>query len=113
MVGLLGISSVLVAAVAHADSWTIWGRIMDLQTVSDHGYRVQLGASLIQNPAGCANSDFYEAHNSLTAAELDLQNRTLLSAFLAGRKVRLYITSASCGPLGRPMYYGVRLYDTQ
>jgi len=101
---LFGILSV--AATALAASWGSYGKITHLET-TDSGYRVYTTST--SNPNGCSAADYVEPHSSNQPAEIDLINKTLLAAMLAGKEVRFYLSTNDCGSTGRPAYAAVRV----
>lgn len=78
---------------------------------ANDAYRVFMGVS--KNPNGCANNDYFEVYPTASAATKDLMNKTLLAALLAGRKIRLNISTTTCGASGRPAYTGVDVNSSQ
>jgi len=108
-VAICAVSAVLtVASVALADQWTGGFTIDRLSMVNGGDSYIVSGASTI-NPAGCGSTDYREVGTTVSAVSRDLMNKTLLSAFLAGRKVRLNLSQNHCGATGRPAYYAIQL----
>lgn len=106
IMGLVGAATLSLAASAWAGAWTSYGQINNLDTSGD-AYIVYMVTST--NPAGCANTGQVEVYPSSTASEKELMNKTLLSAFLANRKVKLNVSSTTCSASGYPTYYQVRV----
>jgi len=106
VMGLLGAAILSLAGGAWAGVWGGYGRIHNLDT-SGEAYIVYMTTST--NPAGCANTGQVHVFPSAAAAEKELMSRTLLSAFLANRKVALNISSNTCSASGYPTYYQVRV----
>lgn len=106
IMGLLGAATLSLAASASAGVWVGYSKIHNLDT-SGGTYIVYTGSS--SNPAGCSNTGQFHAFPSATAADKDLMNKTLLSAFLANRKVLLNISETTCSSSGYPTYYQVRV----
>jgi hypothetical protein len=105
----VGLGIVFTALGAWAATWTSYFEIQNLDTVHlEDAYIVYPNGS-VSNPNGCANADYYEVISTSPAATRELMNKTLLSAFLAGRKVRLSISTASCSANNRPAYAAVRV----
>jgi hypothetical protein len=96
------------AGAALADQWTGSFTIDTLSMLNGGDSYIVSGSSTI-NPARCASTDYREVGTSVGAASREFMNRTLLSAFLAGRKVRLNLSQNQCGATGRPAYYAVQL----
>ena len=97
-------------AAPKNDDYTNWEKIDELVAI-DAAYRVRLPR--INNPKKCAKSDYYETVPGTSAAQIESMNKTLLSAFLAGRKVKLLVESDRCSSNERPAYYAVMLKDNQ
>lgn len=107
--GLVAAAALLVSAPALcAAENTAWFDIANLQasTSSANGYRVYADSYTLPSQ-GCAKSDFAEVQQGLTNGDTDLLNRTLLAAFMSGRKVQLRLDG--CGATGRPAYRIVRV----
>ncbi len=108
LVGLIVAATLSIAGSAFAGTWSpTYLQISNLETAVD-GYVVYPGTA-INNPAGCANTSQVFGSASTTAAEKELMSKTLLSAFLANRKVRLNVASTTCSSGGYPVYLGVRV----
>jgi len=87
---------------------TAWFNIdrLEASTGSANGYRVY-ASSYAMPLQGCEKSDFAEVQKDLSIADTDLLNRTLLAAFMTGRKVQLRLDG--CGTTKRPAYRIVRV----
>jgi hypothetical protein len=96
-----------VTAAAWAGDWSAWGRPKVLEVINEDAYRV-IGIPLY-NPKGCTYTDSYEIWPSATADARKLMNQTLMSAFLSGKEVRLYVSSTVCGATGRPAYAWIEI----
>ncbi len=79
-----------------------WGTISRVSSYGD-GIRVN-GLTLSPNP--CSNSDEARVDPSLPSATREGLTRTLLSAFLAKREVKVKLQSTACAQ-DRPLIYGV------
>jgi hypothetical protein len=86
---------------------------LDAITSADAGYVVYPKNYTLPNPASCANTGKAEVYQSATAADKELMNKTLLSAFMAGRKVRLSLSSSTCSSNNYPAYHMVRVDAAQ
>lgn len=105
-IALFGLASAAVLAVtatALAYSDTSYFTILRLEasSSSSDGYRVYPSGYSLPTE-GCGSATFAEVHAGPTAAEKDLMSRTLLSAFLSGKQVKLRLDG--CGISGRPAY---------
>ncbi len=112
LMGLLGAATLTLATSAWAGVWSSYITIENLDTAPD-GYWVYANSSTpLNNPAGCANTTYAVPYSSASTTEKDLMSKTLLSAFLANRKVRLNMASTVCsgsGTSGYPVYLNVRV----
>jgi hypothetical protein len=102
-----------VSAVAMAAQWSSTVTIQRLE--AGHGadmYRVYPASGSATNPASCSGSNYYEIQSNEPAATRELYARTLLSAYLAGQKVQIYVSSDTCSDSSRPTIAGVRLDTT-
>lgn len=108
----LGVSAVAAVAIAAGPVATPYFAIVNLDFTPE-GTRVYENESSIAtvNPNRCPVTDAYEPSIGLSPEARDSMDKALLSAFLAGRKVRLTIFTSSCGPNNRPAYSLVRLDD--
>jgi hypothetical protein len=112
LMGLVAAATLSIAGSAWAGYWSNYVPISMLETAAD-GYVVYPGAAL-NNPGGCTNATPAYGYASSTAAEKDAMNKTLLSAFLANRKVKLNIASTVCTPdHNYPVYLSVRVDAAQ
>jgi hypothetical protein len=116
----LGVASAALLAVGAAwaatDSTYFTVLNLVLEESNAKGYTVVPQEALTgtdNNPHSCQNGPGRFLPLSTTdATSRDLQNRTLLSAFLAGKKVSLRLSSDACsgtGTQGYPVYFGVKL----
>jgi hypothetical protein len=116
VIGLIAAATLSLATSAWAGFWSNYVTIANLDTAVD-GYVVYPGTSA-GNPGNCASvapgsvSPIY-MYSGATAAEKDLMNKTLISAFLSNRKVRLNVASTVCTAAGYPEYIAVRLDAVQ
>ena len=96
---LLG--ALTVAGVARADNYTQFMTIVSLEVLGDEMvvYTSGVPNNPTNNPGGCTGGTArYYVHTASTSPEgRELMSKTLLSAFLAGRKVELYVESAATG----------------
>jgi hypothetical protein len=104
--GLVVAATLSLATTAFAGIWSSYTQLANLDTAAD-GYIVY-PATAVNNPAGCSDTSQVWGYSASTAEEKDLMNRTLLSAFLANRKVRLNIASSVCSGT-HPVYLAVRV----
>lgn len=111
VMGLLSAATLSLATSAWAGYWSGYFAISSLDTAVD-GYVVTPGTP-IANPAGCTNASPIYMNPGMTAGEKDLMNKTLLSAFLANRKVSLNVASGACTAASYPMYIYVRVDAAQ
>jgi hypothetical protein len=106
-----GILSTAATAFAYVDTDYFVIERLEASTDASEGYRVYPQSYSLPTNQGCSNHSFAEMHETSTAAERELINRTLLSAFLAGKKVKLRLDG--CGVAGRPRFRIVTLNVTQ
>lgn len=101
----------LLPGVAHAEQQTSYFYIQNLDANYGGGgsYTVYAKDYTIPNPKGCANSGKAEVYVSASAVDRELMNKTLLAAFMAGRKVKLSISTATCSANNYPAYAMVRV----
>ncbi|WP_437769273.1 hypothetical protein WMF27_09315 [Sorangium sp. So ce281] len=112
IMGLVGAAALAITSGAFAGYWNpVYTVIDNLDTVPGIGYRVYTATT--ENPASCANTGYLDPHSTIPAAERQLMDRTLLSAFLAGRKVKFNISSQTCTAEGYPTYVWLRLDKAQ
>lgn len=111
VLGVVAAVSLSLAGTAFAGFWSpSYVAINNLDT-DGLGYVVYPGTT-VNNPAGCVDTSPVSGYSGTSADERDLMDRTLLSAFLANRKVRLNIASTACsgsGTSGHPVYLAVRV----
>ena len=105
----------LAAATAWAGWWTSYTAIANLDATEGGGYRVYpVGSALNSGSNPCSHSDYAEVIGSATPEARAEYNRLLLSAFLSGKKVRLFLSSHSSNCIdGRPVYAEVRVDHLQ
>jgi hypothetical protein len=115
-------SGVFASADTRAASWSVSFKIAFMDgKAGDLGFQVVPETNSVANnstndPANCVPSDnpyisrFYLLNSNYTTEQRELLSRTLLSAFLAGKPVKLWVseTSTNCEN-NRPMYAGVSL----
>lgn len=111
VVGLIVAATLSLATSAWAGYWSNFVTIASLDTAVD-GYVVTPGAS-VGNPNNCANASPIYMYSGATAGEKDLMNKTLISAFLSNRKVKLNVASTVCTAAGYPAYIAVHLDAAQ
>ena len=109
-IGLVGLA---LSAIAYADSYSSEFVISKLTnnvsvTLTNDTLNVYSASGAMYNPGGCSDSSFAVVHPSVSAAGKELMGRMLTAAFLAGRKVKLRISSTSCSG-GNPNYTAVQL----
>ena len=93
-------AAVLMAAgVAQADNYSEWITIDQLLAVGDEFVVYTTGASnnATNNPATCSAGvgQYFFNTGQTSAAGRELMTRTLLAAFLAGKKVQFYVENAT------------------
>lgn len=71
-------------------------------------YRIYSDSGDISNPDGCSYAS-YALISAPNAEARKLMVRTLLTAFLAGRRVRLQLGDIQCSADSRPMFGNVSL----
>ena len=76
-------------------------------------YFVTLSTPFASSQAACGASDYIEIGSTVSPEAKELINKTLLAAFLAGRKVSVQVSSNQCGATGRPALYNVSLDAAQ
>jgi hypothetical protein len=108
--GLVVAATLSIASTAFAGFWSSYVQLTNLDTAAD-GYIVYPSAA-INNPAGCSDPSQVWGYSGSTDVEKDLMNKTLLSAFLANRKVRLNVASTVCSGT-HPVYLAVRVDSAQ
>lgn len=98
---------ITLSLVADADEYnSSWGTIASMRNYGKGLY--VYGLNLAPNPANCSLTDLARVQDSLSAAKIDGINRALLSAFLAGREVKVKLRSGECLE-NRPVIYGVQV----
>jgi hypothetical protein len=108
---LAGAVLLSLSGAARAEQLTSYFYIQNLDANYAGGgsYTVYAKNYTIPNPKGCANTGKAEIYVNAAAADRDLMNKTLLAAFMAGRQVRLSISTATCSANNYPAYALVRL----
>jgi hypothetical protein len=108
---IAGAAILSASATAMAAQTTSYFYVMNLDAITSAGggYVVYAKDYTIPNPAGCANTGKAEVYKTATEEEREIMNRTLLAAFMAGRQVRLSISSATCSTNNYPAYHMVRV----
>jgi hypothetical protein len=90
---------------ARADSETDWFTISELRTTSSDAFVLLLNPGVSNNskndPANCQSSGNIVKFEVLTGSsvtqfEKDLMFRTALAAFLAGKEVKVNLSSSTC-----------------
>jgi hypothetical protein len=108
--------TMLLPATALADTWTSYFVIdyldNDGNTARDAFAVASDVGSFTTNPAGCAKTTYAVANPNASAASKEIMNKVLLAAFLAGRKVRLYMSSSICSS-GNVTYSAVAVDNDQ
>lgn len=123
-------SATLLAGNARADNWSGFFKIALLETHSNGGFVIHVTADTLpnnatNNPAGCPNGiptgfmwkySYYTSGNPYDTAEFREQVRQMLmSAYLSGRRVSLYVDSngGTCGLSGdfSSAYNHIRVWD--
>lgn len=107
-------AGMLVATSAWAFNTTFFTiQKLEMGTSMDGAYRIYPLGGETQDDCG-GNSDYYElaTGSTVSSAEKEVINRTLLSAFLAGKKIALRLRT-ECSASGRPAYYQVALDRSQ
>ena len=109
----IALAGTFVTGSAWAVNWSGSKTIQELrQSFQKDAYEVTLTTALSgpnDNPANCTDNTTAEMDVAVTASQKDLMNRTLLSAYLAGKNIRLHIKeSAGACQNNRPIYEGVR-----
>jgi hypothetical protein len=107
-------AGVLVSNIALAFNWTTsWRNISEIrQAGGTDGYQIVFATALTSdndNPLDCTNNTVAEPDPGLTAAQKDLLSRTVLSALLAGKMIKLHIKETGACINNSPVYQGVRI----
>lgn len=117
--GVLGIV-LLTAAQAHAASWTTTFKIdfMDSDSANGGWSIIPVSGTVANNsqndPADCVSGTtpinrFNIYASNLTQTQKDFVGRAILAAYMAGKSIKLEVSSATCVG-GRPAYGNVALY---
>ena len=111
IIGVITAAALTLVGTAFAGIWSPYVQIANLETTAN-GYDVYPAASA-GNPNMCVDASPISGYTGTSAVEKDLMNKTLLSAFLANRKVRLEVASTVCSggsdTTGHPVYLHVRV----
>jgi hypothetical protein len=101
---LLAVGATFSAAAFAGSYITNWGVITQIESYGDdfHVY----GLNLAPNPAGCSSTSLAKVDYRLSAAKKEGLSRTLTSAYLAGRQVKVKLQSDYCEGTN-PAVYGV------
>jgi hypothetical protein len=96
------------AATAFAADWTDAITIRTIE-VNHNGdmYRVYTDSTISSGPS--CQTDYYEIQANSAAVTKELIARTLLSAYLAGQKVKILTSTDVCSASGRRTIAGVRV----
>jgi hypothetical protein len=114
---LVGLATAIVTTAAYADSFStsfVIGKLNNniTSTLVNDSLLVEPETGSMYNPGGCSSSSYATIHPSVSQAGKDLMNKLLTSAFLAGRKVKLRISTSSCNG-GNPNYTAVEVNSTE
>lgn len=111
--GLAIAATLLIGGTAFAGFWSSYVQISNLDTAAD-GYIVYPDTA-VNNPANCTDTSQVWGYSGSSSVEKDLMNKTLLSSFLANRKVRLNVASTVCSSStpSHPVYLAVRVDAAQ
>jgi hypothetical protein len=104
----LSVIAVAASALAAVSMSPGYLAIVNLDATPE-GTRMWERSNVTFNPHGCSEVRFYEPASGISIEQREALDRTLLSAFLAGRKVRLGVDTANCGANNAPAYHTVRL----
>lgn len=108
---LAGAAALAMTSSAWANTLSSFFLIDFIDSSPPTGYRIH--TSITTNPAGCANLGHLDPNPNVAAERRALSDKLLLSAFLAGRKVRLEVSSSTCSSDGYPTYNDVQLNKDQ
>ena len=111
LAGVMFLSLSILPGAARAEQLTAYFYIQNLDANNAGGgsFAVYAKNYTIPNPKGCAATGKAEVYVNASAADRDLMNKTLLAAFMAGRQVRLSISTATCSANSYPAYALVRV----
>jgi hypothetical protein len=101
----LGATISLTARAADPAWTTNWGIITRIESFGDDFHVA--GPDFAPNPAGCSTTSLAKVQYSLTLAKKEGLGRTLTSAFLSGRQVKLRLAGTCEGT--NPAIYGVQV----
>jgi hypothetical protein len=119
----LGAAVILAGSLTHrsatAHNYTaLWARIIQLET-SSGGYNIHIDGGLTNNsandPANCDGSIYniytYKVDDSWGTPEArEHLARVVLSAFMSGKSVKMYVLDNSCSSDGKPRYTGIQTH---
>lgn len=78
----------------------------------EEGYVIDPLSYTAPNPKGCPSTGWVFMNPARSAAEREAMNKLLVGAFLAGKKVQVYVSDTTCSggaSTGYPVYNNVRL----
>jgi hypothetical protein len=115
---LVGVAICSVSLSVWAATWTSYFTIDYLDNNDGAGgivYKVYSASGNMNNPAGCGSADYALMNTAAAAEARELMSRTLLGAFLAGRKVRLHLSDLTCSSTSptRPIFGAVSVDKDQ
>jgi len=102
--GIVVALSTLATTALGTNAWTGWGTISVLQDYGN-GPAVRTSAPIV-NPANCNPSNMYFPLPALSDAARASIGRSILSAYMAGKSIRLKIVDNACAD-SYPAYYAV------
>lgn len=111
VMALSGAAALAMTSSAWAYYWSAYNTITILNTAPGIGYRVYTASTT--NPASCANTGRVDPSSTTSADQRELMDKTLLAAFLAGRKVKMGISDTACTTDGYPIYLHVQVDKDQ
>jgi hypothetical protein len=113
-------------ASAAADTWTAFFKIDGVNNGDDGSFTTLIVSSsggaftgANANPRGCQATSYAMMSSTLSASAKDLNNKVLLAAYLAGKRVRLRMSGTNCTsaglsrdlPNGYPTFSIVEVHD--
>ncbi len=113
-IGVIG----AITFTAQADSTSTYFVIEGLEAgaLQEDGFGVDPLNYNVPNPKNCPSTGLALANPARSSAEKEAMNKLLLSAFLAGKKVTLFISDTTCSSgatTGFPVYNNVRVNYNQ
>lgn len=111
VMAISGAAALAMTSSAWAYYWSAYTTITILNTAPGIGYRVYSASTT--NPADCANTGRVDPSSTTSAEQRELMDKTLLAAFLAGRKVKLGLHDTACTSDGYPVYVHVQVDSAQ